>query len=197
MATVYEGEEIDNGEPKVPQWYILKCQVNRENRVKKELDRRIKASGLDKFVEEVYVPVERVKEFAKNGKQHEVERKLYPGYIMVKMILNEDTWYLMRETNGVGDFAGTGGKPMPALEADVQRFLAFKDVDSQAKPRVEIPYEVNEHVKIIDGAFKDTDGVVTAINPALGNVTVNVKMFGRDTSLTLEYWQVEKVGSAN
>ena len=195
MATAYDGEDVDNGEPKIPQWYILKCQVNRENRVRKELDRRIKAYGLDKYIEEVYVPVERVKEFAKNGKQHEVERKLYPGYIKVKMILKNGTCFLMRETNGVGDFAGTSGKPMPALEADVQRFLAFKDVGSQAKP--EVPYEVNEHVKIVDGAFKDTDGVVTAINPAQGNVTVNVKMFGRDISLTLEYWQVEKFGSEN
>ncbi len=200
MASQFENEDSEqNGElsDQTPQWYILKCQVNREDRVKRELDRRIQLANLGDVIEEVYVPVERVKEFGKNGKQREVKRKLYPGYILVKMILNNDTWFLMRETNGVGDFAGTSGKPMPAREEDVKRLLSFRGEQEAVKTRVEIPYVVDDHVKIKEGPFKDTEGEVAAVDAVAGMVTVNVKMFGKDTPVQLEYWQVEKANGEN
>ena len=194
MATQYDPteEELNDQGPQTPQWYILKCQVNRETRVKKELERRIKLGGLENFVEEVYVPVETVIEHRKDGKQRKVEIKLYPGYIMVKMVLNKDTWFLMRETNGVGDFAGTSGKPMPARQEEVDRLLSYRN-QSDFKPRVRVPYVLGDRVKITEGSFKDTEGEVIAIDDVACNVTVNVMMFGKDTPVTLEFNQTEKV----
>lgn len=195
MASQFEIDESDqNGEifDPTPKWYILKCQVNREDRVKRDLDRRIDATGLREFVNEVYVPVERVKEFDKNGRQREVKRKLYPGYILVNMVLNENTWFLMRETNGVGDFAGSSGRPMPARDEDVERLLKFHDEKPDEKTRVEIPYVVGDRVKVVDGPFNETEGVVGEVDVAGGKVSVNIKMFGKDTPIQLEFWQVEK-----
>lgn len=201
MASQFDNDDSQqNGDlcDQTPQWYILKCQVNREDRVKRELDRRIQVAGLGMgpgekgLVEEVYVPVEKVKEFGKNGKQREVKHKLYPGYIMVKMILNNDTWFLMRETNGVGDFAGTSGRPMPAKEEDVKRLLSTREGAAETAPRVDVPYAVGDRIKIVDGPFIDTEGEVSDVDVVAGTVTVNVKMFGGDTPVNLEYWQVEK-----
>ena len=192
-------DDIDAGEngpleDEFPQWYILKCQVNREDRVKRELERRIQLSGLSDVVEEVYVPFERVKEFAPNGKQREVKRKVFPGYILVKMRLTQDTWFLMRETNGVGDFAGSGsGRPMPASDKDVERLLRFREDEKTEKPRLEIPFVVGDSVRITSGSFAETMGEVAEVDVNAGTATVNIKMFGKDTPVKLEYWQVEKV----
>ena len=185
----------ENGpiEDEFPQWYILKCQVNREDRVKRDLERRIQLSGLSDVVEEVYVPSERVKEFGPNGKQREVKRKVFPGYILVKMKLNKDTWFLMRETNGVGDFAGSGsGRPMPASPEDVEKLLRFREEEKTENPRLAIPFAVGDYVRIASGSFADTEGEVAEVDVNAGTVTVNVKMFGKDTPVKLEYWQVEK-----
>ena len=196
MTSQFDG--IDSGEngpieDDTPHWYILKCQVNREDRVKRDLERRIQLSGLSDVVEEVYVPFERVKEFGPNGKQREVRRKVFPGYILVKMKLNKDTWFLMRETNGVGDFAGSGnGRPMPASEEDVEKLLRFREEEKTEKPRLAIPFTVGDYVRIVSGSFADTEGEVAEVDVNAGTVTVNVKMFGKDTPVKLEYWQVEK-----
>ena len=196
MASQFDDVESgENGpvEDEFPQWYILKCQVNREDRVKRELERRIQLSGLSDDVEEVYVPFERVKEFGPNGRQREVKHKVFPGYILVKMKLNKDTWFLMRETNGVGDFAGSSGRPMPAPPEDVERLLRFREGEKAEKPRVESPYAVGDIVRIVSGSFAETEGEVASVDVNAGLVTVNVKMFGKDTPVQMAYWQVERV----
>ena len=176
-----------------PEWYILKVQVNREDTVKKTLDRRIKLAGLEDYFEQTLVPTETVVEM-KNGKRREMKRKLYPGYLLAKMILNDETWFLVRETSGVGDFTGAGGKPLPMTQKDVDRLLCAETAADEKQPKLEIPYRVGDRVKIVsEGPFKDTEGEVNKIDELAGRVTVIISIFSRSTPVELEYWQVEKV----
>lgn len=188
-------ENLDNQaveETPKPEWYILKVQVNREDTVKKTLDRRIKLSGLDDYFEQTLVPTETVVEM-KNGKRRETKRKLYPGYLLAKMILNDETWFLVRETTGVGDFTGAGGKPLPMTQKDVDRLLRAETAADEKQPKLEIPYRIGDRVKINDGTFKDIEGEVNKIDEFAGRVTVIISIFSRSTPVELEYWQVEKV----
>ena len=195
MASDMENEEEIKEQPEeiaTPQWYILKVQVNREDRVKRELDRRVKLAGLTETVKETLVPVERVVEI-KNGRKRETKRKRYPGYIMVNMVLTDEAWFLLRETPGVGEFIGTFGKPLPMTQKDVELMLQSDVEASVEKPRLEIPYRVGDRVKIKEGTFEDVEGVVAEIDELTGNVKVNIVFFNQDTPVELEYWQVEKV----
>jgi len=108
-----------------PQWYILKVAFNREDSIREALEKRIKLSNLKECFGEILVPTEDVVEFTRAGKRRVVKRKLYPGYLMIQMIINDDTWFLVRETPGIGDFTGTYGKPTPMTDADVERALAI------------------------------------------------------------------------
>lgn len=176
-----------------PEWYILKVQVNREDTVKKTLDRRIKLAGLEDYFEQTLVPTETVVEM-KNGKRREMKRKLYPGYLLAKMILNDETWFLVRETSGVGDFTGAGGKPLPMTQKDVDRLLCAETAADEKQPKLEIPYRVGDRVKIVsEGPFKDTEGEVNKIDELAGRVTVIISIFSTSTPVELEYWQVEKL----
>lgn len=174
-------------------WYILKVQVNREETIKENLKRRIQLTGLDKYFEEILVPTEKVTT-VKNGKKRVTKRKLYPGYIMVNMEINDDTWFLVRETAGIGDFTGAAGKPTPMLAHEVQRILQTEKADTEEVPKLKIPYEVGNMVKITDGTFKEIEGEVATIDQVTGRVTVIITIFARSTPVELEYWQVEKVG---
>ncbi len=187
-------EDVENQTPEEapkPEWYILKIQVNREDAVKRTLDRRIKLSGLEQYFEQTLVPTETVVEM-KNGKRRETKRKLYPGYLLAKMILNDETWFLVRETTGVGDFTGAGGKPLPMTQKDVDRILRTERAADEEQPKLEIPYQVGDRVKINDGTFKDIEGEVSKIDELAGRVTVIISIFSRSTPVELEYWQVEK-----
>ena len=187
-----DNQDGESREDEFPQWYVLKCQVNREDRLKRDLERRIQLSGLTNDVEEVYVPFERVKEFGPSGKQREVKRKVYPGYLFVKMRLTKDTWFLVRETPGIGDFAGTRGRPQPATTEEVEQFLRFREGAKTESARLEVPFMLDDYVKITSGSFADAQGEVTGLDVNAGLVTVTVKLFGKDTPIQLEYWQVEK-----
>lgn len=174
-------------------WYILKVQVNREDSIKDNLVRRIKMTGLERFFDEILVPTEKVTT-VKNGKKRVTKRKLYPGYLMVNMEINDETWFLVRETSGIGDFTGAAGKPVPMLPHEVQRILQSEKADTGEAPKLKVPYEVGDMVKITDGTFKETEGEVASIDTATGRITVNITIFARTTPIELEYWQVEKVG---
>lgn len=173
-------------------WYILKVQVNREDTIKNNLIRRVQLAGLDQYFDEVLVPTEKVS-VVKNGQKKVTKRKLYPGYIMVYMEINDDTWYLVRETPGIGDFTGAGGKPVPMPANEVQRILQADKKDMDEAPKLKIPYSVGDRVKITDGAFRDVEGEVTAVDDTTGRVTVSITIFARSTPVDLEYWQAEKV----
>jgi len=174
------------------QWYILKVQSNREDSIRDGLLRRVKLQGLDHFFGEVIVPKEQVTEF-KGGKKRIVSRKLYPGYILVNMVLNDETWYLVRETSGIGDFTGSAGRPSPMLEADVAKLLNKTEEKADEAPRLKINFKKGDRVKINEGTFENFEGEVEQIDEANGRVTVILSIFGRSTPVDIEYWQIETV----
>ena len=186
----------EDAEPAAPvgnmQWYILKVQSNREDSVRETLLRRINLAGLDRWFGEVIVPKEQVTEF-KSGKKRVVSRKLYPGYILVHMILNDDTWYLVRETSGIGDFTGSAGRPSPMLPQDVAKLLRKTEEKAEEAPRLKINFKKGDRVKINEGTFENFEGEVEAIDEANGRVTVMLSIFGRSTPVDIEYWQIEQV----
>lgn len=173
-------------------WYILKVQSNREDSIREALLRKIHMAGMDDFFGDIIVPIEMVSEF-KNGKKRVVKRKLYPGYLVVHMELNEETWFLVRETHGIGDFTGSGGKPSPMLPHEVSRILSKQEEKADEAPKLNIKFRPGDRVKITEGTFENFEGDVDAIDEANGRVTVMINIFGRSTPVELEYWQVESL----
>jgi transcriptional antiterminator NusG len=171
-------------------WYILKVQSNRERSIAEALERKIKVEGLDRFFDQVIVPTEKVTEF-KGGKKKVVERKLYPGYIVVHMHINDDTWFAVRETSGVGDFTGAGGKPTPMLASEVSRIVQTDTEETTEAPKLDIKFASGDKVKVKEGNFESFEGEVGSIDEASGRVTVMINIFGRSTPVELEYWQIE------
>ena len=173
-------------------WYILKVQSNRERSIADALKRKIAIEGLDKYVDQIIVPTEKVTEF-KGGKKKVVERKLYPGYIVVHMAINDDTWFAVRETSGIGDFTGAGGKPSPMLAHEVARIVQTEEEESTEAPKLDIKFNTGDRVKVKDGTFEGFEGEVGTIDPQSGKIQVMINILGRSTPVELEYWQVENV----
>ena len=171
-------------------WYILKVQSNREESIREGLLRRVAIAGLGFFFAEVIVPTEKVTEF-KGGKKRVIKRKLYPGYLVVHMEINDDTWFLVRETPGIGDFTGAAGHPSPMLPHEVQRIVAKQEEKSEKAPKLKIAFREGERVKIKEGTFENFEGDVDSIDETNGRVTVMINIFGRSTPVELEYWQIE------
>jgi len=172
-------------------WYIVKVQTNREDSACEALTRRIKVAGMEQYFGQIIVPVERVTE-VKGGKKRVVRRKLYPGYIVVQMELNDDTWFLVRETPGIGDFTGAIGRPTPLLPHEVNRILTkLAEEKAEDAPKLKIGCRVGDRVKINEGHFANFQGEVASIDEANGIITVMINIFGRSTPVELEYWQVE------
>lgn len=172
------------------EWYILKVQSNREDSIREALLRRVQIAGLGDYFGEIIVPTEMVTEF-KNGKKRVYRRKLYPGYIVANMELNDDTWYLVRDTHGIGDFTGSGGKPSPMLPQEVAKVVVKQEEKPDETPKLKISFRPGDRVKITEGTFENFEGDVDAIDEANGRVTVMINIFGRSTPVELEYWQVE------
>jgi transcriptional antiterminator NusG len=192
-----DGEEEEEAEEAAPvtvemDWYILKVQSNREDSIRETLQRCIAMQGMDQCFGEVIVPKEQVTEF-KSGKKRIVQRKLYPGYILVNMILNDETWFLVRETGGIGDFTGSGGKPSPMLPQDVAKLLNKGEEKTEETPKLKINFKKGDRVKINEGTFENFEGEVEQIDEANGRVTVMLSIFGRSTPVDIEYWQIETV----
>jgi transcriptional antiterminator NusG len=176
--------------PIVMDWYILKVQSNRERSIADALKRKIKVEGLDRYFDDVVVPTEKVTEF-KAGKKKVVERKLYPGYIVVHMCINDDTWFAVRETSGIGDFTGSAGKPTPMLAHEVARIVKKDEEEVSESPKLNINFKIGDRVKIKEGTFESFEGEVHLIDEQNGRISVMINIFGRSTPVELEYWQVE------
>lgn len=174
------------------EWYILKVQSNREDSIRDGLQRRVAIAGLDEFFGQVIVPIEKVTE-VKSGKKRIVKRKLYPGYLVVQMEINDDTWFLVRETPGIGDFTGAAGKPTPMLPHEVTRIMSDLEEKTEEAPKLQIGFLVGDRVKINEGTFENFEGEVEAIDSTSGHVTIMINIFGRSTPVELEYWQIEKI----
>ncbi|MBI4574749.1 MAG: transcription termination/antitermination factor NusG [Planctomycetes bacterium] len=179
-------------------WYVLRVQSNREEIVKRALDERIRQKGIDHIVSRVLVPAERVGEI-KGGEKRVVERKIYPGYIMVEMDVAaeswDEVWYLIKETPGIGDFVGApgpGSKPHPMDANEVDRVLRLVE-RKEDEPRLKIEFGHGDQVKIKEGTFENFNGVVEDVDGDKGLVKVTVTIFGRATPIELEYWKIERV----
>ena len=156
------------------------------------LRRRVTIEGLDEYFGQIIVPTEKVTEF-KGGKKRVVHRKLYPGYILVEMTINDDTWFVVRETPGIGDFTGAGGKPTPMLAHEVQRIVAKQEEKTDAAPKLKVSFSAGDRVKINEGTFESFEGEVSSFDQTSGHVTVMINIFGRSTPVELEYWQIERI----
>ena len=179
-------------------WYFVRCQSGREDSIAKNALTRLKVAGVQDIVPQVLVPFERVTDL-KNGKKRVVNRKLYPGYLMVQADIDdaEDPSALkarntLREIDGLREFLGARGEATPLTEAEVAGILSRMS-DSEARPQVSIGLNKGDMVKIKSGAFDGFDGAVDDVNPDKGTVKVVVTIFGRPTPVELEYWEVEAV----
>jgi transcription termination/antitermination protein NusG len=171
-------------------WYVVKVQSNREKSVRDSLLRRIKRDGMESFFGQILVPVERHVE-NKSGKNRVTEQKLFPGYLLVQMVLNEDTWFLVRNTGGVGDFTGAAGHPAPMHDAEIESILSRQVAATAPVPIArQLNYAAGDSVTIKDGAFSGFKGVVDSVDVGNAKVTVLIEIFGRPTPVDLESWQV-------
>jgi transcriptional antiterminator NusG len=199
-GTAAMSSETDAAAPGAPadgeetlRWYVLKVQSNREKSIRDNIMRRVRREGLERFFGEIIIPTEKVAE-TKGGKKRITERKLYPGYIMVQMILNDESWFLVRETSGVGDFTGAAGKPIPMQDHEIQRMLGLETAKEEVtQPKIKIDFVPGDRVKIKEGTFESFEGTVDTVDEASGRVNVLIEIFGRSTPVELEYWQVEAV----
>jgi transcriptional antiterminator NusG len=183
-------------------WYAIRVQSNKEDSVKRNLDRKIELRGFQDRIREVVVPTEKVAEI-RNGKKRLRSVKTYPGYVLAHMIMDEDTWVFVRETAGVGDFVGAsampargGGpspKPFPLRPEEVQKIFGASAAEAAGGAKIKINFQTGDKVKIKEGPFENFDGVVDDINEQKGIVRVIVTIFGRATPVELQYWQVEPI----
>ncbi len=181
------------------QWYVLRVASNRETKVRDALERKIAIEGLEDKIGRVLVPTERrpSPKKGKGGKKY-VERKMYPGYVFIEMDLDEDgrieqdAWFLIRETAGVGDFIGSGGKPTAMKPVDAEKMLMQVEKAQEGAATVSVDFKGGDLVKIREGAFENFEGAVDEVLPEKGLIRVVVTIFGRATPVELEYWQVEK-----
>ncbi len=173
------------------QWFVIRVQTGKEEKVRRSLDKRIAASGADGLISRVLVPTESVSEI-KGGKKRVTKRKIFPGYVMVEMEDSDEALFLIRETPGVGDFVGAHMRPTPMEPHEVARLIG--DMERQAEaPRLKINFQKRETVRIKEGAFAGIEGVVDEVDEEKGIVRVVVTIFSRPTPVELEYWQVEPI----
>ena len=166
-------------------WYVVHTYSGYENKVKANIDKTIENRHLENQILEVRVPLEDVEE-NKDGKRRIVQKKMFPGYVLIHMVMNDDTWYVVRNTRGVTGFVGPGSKPVALSEAEMER-LGIQIVV------VQIDFEVGDSVVITSGAWKDTESVIQSINEAKRTVTINVEMMGRETPLEIGFAEVKKL----
>jgi transcriptional antiterminator NusG len=185
-------DPVDDEPPPVLVWYVLKVQSGREDTIRDALERRVKIQGLQRYFGRIVVPTEKITEI-RNNKKRIVERKSYPGYIMVEMELNEKTWFTVRETPGVGDFVGAHGTPTKMTEAEVNKMLGQETAKDEKPPQLRIDFERGDRVKIKEGPFENFEGTVEEVNEIRGLVKVMLIIFNRPTPVDLEYWQVERI----
>ncbi len=172
-------------------WYILHTLSGAEEKAKANLESRIKAYHYQEWIDKVIIPREQVTE-VKMGKKRVLERKFFPGYILVHMEMNEDTWLFVKKTAGITTFIGSRRKPEPIPEEEVEKILKRVE-ESKSKPAPKVTYEKGESIRVVEGPFVNFTGVIEEVQMDKGKVKVNVSIFGRTTPVELEFWQVEKL----
>ena len=169
-------------------WYVVHTYSGYENKVKANIDKTIENRHLEDQILEVRVPMQDVVEL-KNGEKKQVQKKMFPGYVLIHMVMNDDTWYVVRNTRGVTGFVGPGSDPVPLSEAEMRNLGIVANSNSE----VEIDIEVGDLVEVTSGAWEGRVSTVTAINMNKQTVTIEVDMFGRETSVEIEFVDVKKL----
>jgi transcription termination/antitermination protein NusG len=169
-------------------WYVVHCYSGYENKVRHNLEQRIETMGMKDKIFDIVVPTEEEIE-VKEGKRRTVERRVFPGYILVNMIMTEESWYVVRNTPGVTGFVGMGNTPTPLRPEEVSQII--KRMEAEA-PRIKVTFKSGERVRIVDGPFNDFRGTVSEIDMERAKVRVMVNFFGRETPVELDFLQVEK-----
>ena len=167
-------------------WYVIHTYSGYENAVKTSIEKFVTGRNMEDMILQMEIPVETVKEVTESGETKEVERKVFPGYVLIKMVMTDDTWHLVRNVRGVTGFVGSANKPIPLTEDEVLAMGMEKHEDV-------VGYNVGDHVRIVDGPLASFTGVVEEIEPEKNQVSVMVSMFGRETPVELELDQVETV----
>jgi transcriptional antiterminator NusG len=170
-------------------WYVIHTYSGYENKVKTNLEHRIQSMDMGDKIFQVLVPTEEEIEI-KNGKRHPVERKIFPGYVLVEMVMSDDSWYVVRNTPGVTSFVGSGNKPTELTDTEVRAILRQIKLDA---PKYKVAFTKGEAVRVTDGPFTDLHGVVDEVNPERNKVKVLVSIFGRETPVELDFLQIEKL----
>ncbi|MGD8730714.1 MAG: transcription termination/antitermination protein NusG [Anaerolineales bacterium] len=181
-------EEVEEVPLDDRKWYVIHCYSGYENKVRHNLEQRIETMGMKNKIFDVVVPTEEEIE-VKDGKRKTVERRVFPGYILVQMLMDEDSWYVVRNTPGVTGFVGMGNEPTPLRPEEVSSIV--KRMEAEA-PRIKVTYKQGQKVRIIDGPFNDFIGTVSEIDMERAKVRVMVSFFGRETPVELDFLQVEK-----
>jgi transcription termination/antitermination protein NusG len=193
-----QGDEVE-AQPESPydragKWYVIHSYAGYENKVKSNLESRIASMNMEERIFEVVIPMEDVIEF-KNGKKQVVSKKVFPGYLMVRLDLDDDSWYVVRNTPGVTGFVGLGARPTPLSRKEVESILQVKAEDEatarKSRPRLE--YEKGETVRVREGPFADFSGIISEINEDQLRLRVLVNIFGRETPVELDFAQVAKL----
>mgnify|MGYP001553435970 FL=1 len=199
-ALVYEKDEELAPKPISPydrpgRWYVVHTQSGYEKKVKQNLEARTQSMNMEGRIHEIAIPMEDVVEF-KGGKKVVVQKKVFPGYLLVRCYLDDDSWYVIRNTPGITGFVGAGNKPSPLPRKDVENFLAVKEEGDEQAPRRSKPrlaYEEGETVRVKEGPFADFSGEIVEINEDQLKLKVLVNIFGRETPVELEFAQVAKL----
>jgi len=179
-------EEADES---VPQWYVVHCYSGYENKVKKNLEHRAESMGMQSRIQQVIVPTEEQIEL-RDGQRRVVERRIYPGYVLVEMVLDEESWYVVRNTPSVTGFVGIGNKPTPLRQDEVDRIMRRIEAE---EPVAQVKVKVGDKVRIVEGSFTDFSGTVDEVYPDKGKARVLVSFFNRETPIEVDLLQVERV----
>ena len=163
-------------------WYVVHTYSGYENKVKANIEKTIENRGLQDQILEVSVPLQNVTEI-KNGVRKQVQKKLFPGYVLLNMVMNDDTWYVVRNTRGVTGFVGPGSKPVPLTEAELKAM-------GVANEEIELDFEVGDTVTVMSGAWENYQGIVKSINESKQTVTISIDVFGRETPVEIGYTDV-------
>ncbi len=181
-------DELPAPETEGPAWYVIHCYSGYENKVRHNLEQRIETMGMKDRIFDVVIPTQEEIE-VKDGKRRTVERHIFPGYVLVNLVLTEESWYVVRNTPGVTGFVGMGNNPTPLRPEEVSQIIKRMEADA---PTIKVTYKVGERVRIIDGPFNDFRGIVSEIDMERTKVRVMVSFFGRETPVELDFLQVEK-----
>lgn len=171
------------------QWYVVHCYSGYENKVKKNLEHRIESMRMQNFIRDVIVPTEEQVEL-RDGQRRIVERRIYPGYVLVRMVLNEESWYVVRNTPGVTGFVGIGNKPTPLRQEEVDKIMRRMEAE---EPTPQVKVKAGDKVRIVEGSFTDFHGTVDEVYPDKGKARVLVSFFNRETPIEVDLLQIERI----